>query len=170
MLFYQSECKSIILIVFLRIAKVSLLKQKSWLAIFMLLWQNSTFAWYTLIGYFLVSFDLDYLNGGFFIVQNCWSVAIFSTKSHHISLNLTRSHWISSNLTESYQILSNLTISHKISPYFIKYHRISSCVLNLTEFHHSLANLTESHQISPYLTDSHHISPKLTVRVRLHMG
>ena len=69
----------------------------------------------------------------FYIVQNSWSVAIFTTKSRHISLNPTKSHWISPNLIESNWMSSN--------------------VPNLNEFHQSSPNLTESHEILPYLTD-----------------
>ena len=85
----------------------------------------------------------------FYIVQNCRSVVIFTTKSHHISLNLTKSYWISPNLP-------NLTKSHHGSPNVTKSYEISKS-------RHILPNLIESHQISPFL-------PKLNVRVGLHVG
>ena len=103
-------------------------------------------------------------------------MAIFTTKSHYILLNLTKSHWISPNLIESHRIwsnpakshhiLENLTKSHKISPYLFKFHCISLNVsnLNLTKSHHISLNQTQFYHIS------HWFSPKLNVRIGLHVG
>ena len=53
----------------------------------------------------------------FYIVQ---LAAIFTIKSHHISLNLIKFHHISLYLTESCQISPNLIESQQISPYLSK--------------------------------------------------
>ena len=112
--------------------------------------------------------------------------AIFTAKSHHISLNLTnllnhtKCDRISSNLAKSYHIShrmsqnltyvikshrispNKLTESYKILPYLTETHQISS--------HWISQNLTVPHRILPDLIKFHPISPKLNIRVGLHVG
>ena len=66
-------------------------------------------------------------SGNIYIVQNARLVAILTTKSHQISLNLTEPHQLLPNLT--------ITISHQIPQ-------------NLTKY-------TKTQQISPQVTQSH---------------
>ena len=101
--------------------------------------EDSTFAWHTLLGYFVVfmQFHLDGLN---FQYSSKWPIRghIYYQISY-----LTESHQSSLNLTESHQILPNLTISRKISTYLIKSHQMHQIATNFTITHQISLNLTK---------------------------